>query len=117
MQAGRSAPLIVAFTLIGAFVPRGFVVDIAIAVAFGILGDIARKTGYQVAAILIGVILVPIRERSFILAMRISGNDPMVFFQSTIGNVLWVLLTLTLFLPIVMTARNRKRSAEITTGS
>ena len=102
------APLIVAFTLIGAFVPRGFVIDIAIAVAFGLLGYIARKTGYHVAAILIGVILGPILERSFILAMRISGNDPAVFFQSTIGNILWVMLALTLVVPILLSMRKRR---------
>ena len=96
------APMIVAFTLVGAFVPRGFVFDIGIAIAFGVIGYIARKTGYHVAAILIGVILGPILERSFLLAMRISGNDPMVLFSSTIGNVLWVLLVATLILPPVL---------------
>ena len=104
------APLIVAFTLVGAFVPRGFVFDIGIAIAFGIIGYIARKTGYHVAAILIGVILGPLIERSFILAMRISGNDPLVMFSSTIGNVLWVLLVLTLAMPYVL-KRLRERSA------
>jgi putative tricarboxylic transport membrane protein len=93
------APVIVAFTLVGAFVPRGFLFDLVIALAFGIIGYIARKTGYHVAAILIGVILGPLIERSFLLALRISGNDPMVMFSSTLGNVLWVLLVLTLVLP------------------
>ncbi|MCB1882948.1 MAG: tripartite tricarboxylate transporter permease [Geminicoccaceae bacterium] len=103
------APLIVAFTLVGAFVPRGFVFDIGIAIAFGLIGYVARKTGYHVAAILIGVILGPLIERSFILAMRISGNDPFVMFSSAIGNVLWVLLVLTLVMPYVL-KRLRERS-------
>jgi putative tricarboxylic transport membrane protein len=62
-----------------------------------------------VAAILIGVILGPILERSFLLAMRISGNDPMVLFSSTIGNVLWVLLLATLVLPPVLGRMMRAR--------
>ncbi|MEC5324502.1 MULTISPECIES: tripartite tricarboxylate transporter permease [unclassified Aurantimonas] len=105
------APMIVAFTLVGAFVPRGFLFDMGIAFAFGIIGYVARKTGYHVAAILIGVILGPLIERSFILAMRISGNDPMVMFSSTIGNILWVLLLLSLLLPVV-TGRWRDRRAR-----
>nr|WP_163500944.1 tripartite tricarboxylate transporter permease [Halomonas socia] len=95
-------PMIVAFTLVGAFVPRGFVFDIGIAVAFGVIGYIARKTGFHVAAILIGVILGPLIERSFLLAMRISGNDYTVFFTSTVGNVLWVLLASTLVGPPIV---------------
>ena len=53
------APMIVAFTLVGAFVPRNFMADLTIAVVFGLIGYVARKTGYNVAAILIGVILGP----------------------------------------------------------
>lgn len=93
------APFIVAFTLVGAFVPRGFLIDMGIALAFGIIGFVARKTGYHVAAILIGVILGPLIERSFILAMRISGNDPSVMVSSTLGNILWAMLVLSLVLP------------------
>jgi putative tricarboxylic transport membrane protein len=104
------APFIVAFTLVGAFVPRGFLFDMGIALAFGIIGFVARKTGYHVAAILIGVILGPLIERSFILAMRISGNDPMVMFSSTLGNVLWVLLILTLVLPAMLQYRRNRQA-------
>lgn len=107
------APIIVAFTLVGAFVPRGFVIDIAIAVAFGFIGYIARKTGYHVAAILIGVILGPLIERSFLLSMRISGNDLSVLFSSNIGNVLWVLLFLTLALPPIKQVLSRRRQRRM----
>lgn len=103
------APLIVAFTLVGAFVPRGFMTDIAIAVAFGVIGYVARKTGYHVAAILIGVILGPLIERSFLLTMRIHGNDLMALFSSPIGNVLWGLLALTLILPPILHRRAQRR--------
>lgn len=105
------APLIVGFTLIGAFAPRGFMFDIGVAVAFGLIGYVARRTGYHVAAILIGVILGPILEKSFLLAMRISGDDPMILFSSAIGNVLWALLAATLILPPAMAAMRRRAAA------
>lgn len=105
------APIIVAFTLVGAFVPRGFLFDMGVALGFGVLGYIARKTGYHVAAILIGIILGPLIERSFMLAMRISGNDPMIMFSSGIGNVLWVALLLTLVLPVVIERLRARRAA------
>lgn len=104
-------PILIAFTLIGAFVPRGYLFDMGVALVFGGLGYIARKTGYHVAAILIGVILGPMLENFFLRAMRISQGDMMVLFSSTTGNVLWALLVVTLLTPVVRRMR-RERPAE-----
>jgi len=93
------APIVIAFTLVGSFVPRAYVFDMGIAIVFGIIGYIARKTGYHVAAILIGVILGPMLENFFLRALRISQGDLMTLFSSSIGNVLWALLIFSLFAP------------------
>lgn len=92
-------PILIAFTLVGAFVPRAYVFDMGIAIVFGIIGYIARRTGYHVAAILIGVILGPLLENYFLRALRISQGDLATLFSSNIGNTLWVLLILSLILP------------------
>ena len=96
------APLIVSFTLVGAFVPREYLFDMGLALVFGIIGYIARKTGYHVAAILIGVILGPLVEQYYLRALRIAQGDPLVLFSSRLGNVLWVLLLLSIALPYAM---------------
>ncbi len=93
------APVIISFTLVGAFAPRGYLFDMGLALVFGVIGYIARKTGYQVSALLIGIILGPYVEQYFMRSMRISEGDPMVLFSSTIGNILWVFLILSLVLP------------------
>jgi putative tricarboxylic transport membrane protein len=93
------APILIAFTLVGSFVPRAYIFDMGVAIVFGLIGYIARRTGYHVAAILIGVILGPLLENYFLRAMRIGQGDLTVLFSSTIGNVLWVLLLLSLFAP------------------
>jgi len=103
-------PVIVCFTLVGAFAPRAYLFDMGLAVAFGILGFIARKTGYHVVGILIGVILGPMIEQYFLRALRISDGDLSVFFTSTIGNFLWALLLFSLTAPFVI-GRFRKTSA------
>jgi putative tricarboxylic transport membrane protein len=104
------APLIIAFTLVGSFVPRGYVFDIYLALAFGVIGYIARKTGYHVAAILIGVILGPLLEQYFLRALKMSQGDIMVIFSSRIGNILWVCLVVSLVIPFAKDW-HRKRSA------
>lgn len=96
------APVIVAFTLVGAFAPRNYLFDMGLALVFGVIGYIGRKTGYHVVAILIGIILGPLLEANAMRALRISGGDLGVFFSSTIGNVLWALLLATLVAPYVM---------------
>jgi len=101
------APLIIGFTVVGAFAPRGYVFDMVIALVFGVIGFIARKTGYHVAAILIGIILGPLLEQYLMRALRISQGDLMVLFSSNIGNALWVMLLLSLVLPYL---RQRRRS-------
>lgn len=107
------SPVIISFTLVGSFVPREYMFDMYLALAFGVIGYVARKTGYHVAAILIGVILGPLLEQYFLRAMRISQGDIWVVFSSTLGNILWVTLIVSLFIP-ALAERWRRRSAERT---
>lgn len=103
------APLIIAFTLVGAFVPREYMFDMYLALAFGVLGYIARRTGYHVAAILIGVILGPLLETYFLRALKKSDGDIMTLFSSTLGNILWVALLASIIIPIVMDLRRKDK--------
>ncbi|SFD78711.1 tripartite tricarboxylate transporter permease [Roseivivax sediminis] len=101
------APVIVVFTLVGAFAPRAYVFDMGLALVMGIIGFVARKTGYHVVAILIGIILGPILEANFMRAMRISGNDATVFFSSPVAIGLWAMLAFSLVAPFIMSRLRR----------
>lgn len=105
------APMIISFTLVGSFVPREYMFDMYLSVVFGVLGYVARRTGYHVAAILIGVILGPLLETYFLRALKESGGDVMVLFSSTLGNILWVGLVASLVLPVVFDIRRERRKA------
>ena len=109
------APIIISFTLVGSFVPRGYVFDMYLALAFGVIGYIARKTGYHVAAILIGVILGPLLEQYFQRALRIAEGDLMVIFSSKLGNVMWAFMLISLGFPFVLDwwrRRQKEHQAE-----
>jgi putative tricarboxylic transport membrane protein len=92
-------PLILSLTIVGAFAEREYVFDMGLALAFGVLGYIARKTNFHVTGILIGIILGPLFEQYLLRALRIGQGDLTILFSSTLGNVLWVLLALSLGLP------------------
>lgn len=102
------APMIISFTLVGGFVPREYMFDMYLALAFGVLGYIARRTGYHVAAILIGVILGPLLEKYFLWSLKKSNGDIMVLFSSTLGNILWVALGASIIIPLVLDARRKR---------
>ena len=103
------APVIISFTLVGSFVPREYMFDMYLALVFGVIGYIARKTGYHVAAILIGVILGPLLETYFLRALKMSEGDIMVIFSSKIGNVLWLFLVISFCVPYVMDHLRKKK--------
>ena len=46
------APAIICFTLVGAFAYRAYVFDMGLALVFGIIGYVGRKTGFHVVSIL-----------------------------------------------------------------
>src|SRR5210317_1212082 len=106
------SPIIIAFTLVGSFVPREYLFDMYLAFGFGIIGYIARKTGYHVAAILIGVILGPLLEQYMLRALKMSDGDPMVLFSSSLGNMLWAALVITLILPAFFKRRRQFKAVE-----
>jgi putative tricarboxylic transport membrane protein len=105
------SPIIISFTLVGAFVPRQYMFDMYLALVFGVIGYIARKTGYHTAAILIGVILGPLLETYFLRVLKMSEGDIMVIFSKDLGNVLWVALALSLAFPYALQLWRKKKAA------
>ena len=107
-------PIIVACTIVGASADREYLFDMWLALVFGIIGYIGRKTGYHVTALLIGVIIGPLFESYLVRALRLSQGDLSILFSSTLGNVLWGMLALSLLLP--MLRRRGKSVSEEATG-
>jgi putative tricarboxylic transport membrane protein len=107
------APIIIAFTMVGAFAPRSYMFDLWLTLFFGVIGYLCRRTGYNVVAVLIGVIIGPLLEANVMRALRISGNDPWTFFSSPLANILWVLLIISLLIPsLVQWNKNRQAALK-----
>jgi putative tricarboxylic transport membrane protein len=107
-------PTIMSLTIIGASANRGYVFDMGLALVFGVIGYIARKTNYHVTGILIGVILGPLFEQYLLRALRIGQGDLTILFSSAIANVLWALVVVSIVLPYARTyfqQRAGKRAA------
>ena len=102
-------PVIVLVTVVAAFVERQYLFDMVLALVFGVIGYIAHKTNYHVTAMLIGIILGPLFEQYLARALRISQGDLTVLFSSTLGNILWAFLVLSLVLPVLKSRLRKSR--------
>jgi putative tricarboxylic transport membrane protein len=108
-------PLILSLITVAAFSEREYVFDMGVALFFGVIGYIARKTKYEVTAILIGVLLGPLFEQYLLRSMRIGQGDVTILFSSTLGNILWALVAVALVLPWIRSRRKEgvlARTAE-----
>jgi putative tricarboxylic transport membrane protein len=103
-------PLILSMITIAAFSEREYIFDMGLALFCGVIGYIARKTGYEVTAILVGVIMGPLFEQYLLRSLRVGQGDLTVLFSSTLGNVLWLLVAATLLLPWL---RNRRKGGVL----
>jgi putative tricarboxylic transport membrane protein len=92
-------PLILSLVTVAAFSEREYLFDMGLALVFGAVGYIARKTRYEVTAMLIGVLMGPLLEQYLLRALRVGQGDVTVLFSSPIGNVLWAMVILALLLP------------------
>ncbi len=105
------APTIISFTLIGSFVARGYLFDMWIALFFGVIGYILKRTGYSPHAVLLGVILGPLAEQYFLRALLLGNGNPAILFSRPLGNFLWVLLAVSMVLPGIVAHFRKKRAA------
>ncbi len=105
-------PTIILVTVVAAFSERQYMFDMGVAIVFGVIGYIAHKTQYHVSAILIGVILGPIFEKYLVRALRLSDGDATILFSSTIGNVLWAFLVISLLVPVLRAWRGKLKAAS-----
>jgi len=108
------APIIILVTVVAAFAERQYLFDMGLALVFGVIGYIAHKTNYHVTAMLIGIILGPLFEQYLARSLRISQGDLTVLFSSTIGNVLWGFLVLSLVLPVLRGYLQRNHEPKAT---
>jgi len=82
-------PVVMILATMGAYNFQQSFFDVWVAFAFCLVGYTMHKVGAPRSTVMIGFILLPILEDNFRRAVLISGGDWSVFFESTIGNVLW----------------------------
>jgi putative tricarboxylic transport membrane protein len=102
------APFILVFVVVGAFSVNNSVFDVGITVAFGLLGYVLRKLGFEPAPLVLAMILGPQLEASLRRSLIYSRGDFAVFVQRPIAATLLVLAALMLLTPLARRVATRK---------
>jgi len=105
-------PLIWLIAATGAYALHNNIIDVAVAIIFGITGYVMRKLKYPVVPMLMAVILGPIAEKNFMRAMMISDNSYKIFFSNYIDWLLWLLIIFSLLIPYIGSYSRKKRKGQ-----
>ena len=79
------------FCFVGALAIRSNITDLWLMIGFGVLGYLFERFNFPIAPLVLGVILGPLAEESFMNSMISFGNDWTVFFTRPIAGTVMVL--------------------------
>jgi len=106
--------LILLFCLIGVYIPNNSVAEIWIMILFGVIGYIFKKIDFEVAPMVMAMVISPIFENAFRRSVIISMGDLSIFIARPISAILLascVLLLVLGFLPKRKISSMGKKSA------
>ena len=97
--------------ILGAFAARNNITDVWLMVVFGVVGYLCERLRFPIAPLVLGVILGPIAETSFMTTMISFSNDWTVFFTRPISGTIMAIALLTLVLPVLRQLLGRRAKA------
>ncbi|MDT8861644.1 tripartite tricarboxylate transporter permease [Alkalihalobacillus sp. MEB130] len=106
------APIILSFSIIGAYTTQNNLFDIYTVVIIGMAMFVIQKYGFAPAPIALGFILGPIAERGLLQGMQVGGargSASAYFFTGTWNIILYSLVILTIVIAVQQAFRNREK--------
>jgi putative tricarboxylic transport membrane protein len=95
------APLVLVVSVVGVYSVNASPVEIGLVAVFGLIGYVLRKFDFDVAPLLLAVVLGERMELAFRRSLTISGGDYSIFVSGTISQVLLAALFLVIALQLV----------------
>ncbi len=112
VRATILAPITVLITLIGVYTVNNNVFDIGLVIAFGLLGYLMKKRGFEPGPLVLAFVLGSLLESSLRRSLLLFDGNPVGFFTRPISGVLLAAFLLVLVLPLARLALASRRSAR-----
>jgi putative tricarboxylic transport membrane protein len=100
---------IVTFALMGSYAVKTSIFDVQVAIAIGVVGFLFRRFGMPITPLILGLILGPNLELQFRRALQISGGDYGTLIASPLSKILYIVLFIALFTPVIARVMRKVR--------
>ncbi len=90
-------PAIMIFAIIGAYSVDNSTFDLWLLLFFGLLGYVMRKLDFDLAPLILAVVLGPQIESKLMVSLFLSRGDFGILFESPLTKIIWTLGILVLF--------------------
>jgi putative tricarboxylic transport membrane protein len=104
---------IVTFALLGAYAANTSIFDVQVAIVIGLLGFFFRRFGMPITPLILGLILGPNLELQFRRALQISAGDYSTLWATPLSKILYIVLILALFAPLISRLMKKVRAKAI----
>jgi putative tricarboxylic transport membrane protein len=94
-------PLILIFCVIGVYIPNNSIAEIWVMIVFGVIGYIFKKIDFEIAPMVLAMVISPIFENAFRQSLIISIGDLSIFLSHPISAFLLGCSAFLLFLGFV----------------
>ncbi len=105
-------PLILLFCLIGVYSLNYSLVEISLMIGFGVLGYLGRKFQFEMAPLVLAIVIGPMMENNLRLSLVISQGSPMIFLTHPISAVFICLTLVLLISPLVPWIGRRRQKLQ-----
>jgi len=113
VRATILSPITVLITLVGVYTVNNNVFDIGLVIAFGVLGYLMKKLGFDPGPLVLAFVLGSLLESSLRRSLLLFGGNPLGYFTRPISGVLLAVFLLVALLPLVRILRTRKQSVPV----
>ena len=114
---GVLSAIVVLFCIVGAYANRNSLSDVWVIVVFGVLGYAFEKLRFPISPMVLGVILGPLAENSYMQTMISYHNDWTVFFSGGLSGSLMALSVVALAYPLLRYLLEKRRHAATASRS
>ena len=105
IKKGILIPCIIVLSVVGTYSINNNMTDVYWMLAFGIIGYLMKMYGYQVAPVILGIILGPLMDNSYRQAVISTENNFGMFLWDLVSNPLTCVLTVIVLFMMVSNTR------------